>query len=90
VVDGDASSRLTGVNEIVSALAENGCEQSQASSCRRWDSNWGVGWGESGKCVEPCEQKRAECVGVTRAKNAGRGKLKDSLPMRPWPDVLCT
>lgn len=69
-VDGDASSRLTGVNEIVSALAENGCEQSRASSCRRWDSNW---VGESGKCVELCEQKRADCVGVTRAGNAGRG-----------------
>lgn len=28
MVDGDASSRLAGVNEIVSTLAENGCEQS--------------------------------------------------------------
>lgn len=33
----------------------------------------GGGGDESGKCVELCEQKRAECVGVTRARNAGAG-----------------
>lgn len=33
----------------------------------------GGGRSESGKCVELCEQKRAGCVGGTRARDAGRG-----------------
>lgn len=61
---GNASSRLTGVNEIVNALAENGCERSQASSCRRWDSNWvGVGVVRAGS-VWNCVSKSVLSVWV--------------------------
>lgn len=65
------------MNEIVSTLAENGCEQSlrllRVGGGTRTGGGAGGGGSESGKCVELCEQKRAECVGGTRARDAGRG-----------------
>lgn len=52
------------MNEIVNALAENGCERSQASSCRRWDSNWvGVGVVRAGS-VWNCVSKSVLSVWV--------------------------
>lgn len=85
MVDGDASSRLAGVNEIVSTLAENGCEQSLRLLRVGGGTRTGRGGGVRAGSVWNCVSKSVLGVWVGLVLGTLGGELKNDLPTWPSP-----
>lgn len=81
-------SRLTGVNEIVSTLAENGCEQSlrllRVGGGTRTGGGRGGGGVRAGS-VWNCVSKSVLSVWVGLVLGMLGGELQHDLPTCPWP-----